>query len=39
MQTQSCDIQDMTSQDSVEELVSTTPAQEQSGQTDMQEGQ
>lgn len=38
MQAQSCH-RDMTSQNSVEDLVSTAPAQEQSGQTDMQEGQ
>lgn len=32
-------MQQASSQDSAEDLVSTTPAQEQNGQTDMQEGQ
>lgn len=32
-------MQEVTSQDSAEDLVGTAPAQEQSGHTDMQEGQ
>ena len=40
-QAQSCDFTraQASSQDSAEDLVSTAPAQEQNGQTDMQEGQ